>query len=154
MPFQQMLEVPTTGGAPIDKSVGKCDVALLLYDGHSSTSFSYIYPIYQHIQHQFPSLPCVIVQTKTDLPAVNQESKPSPANFLSKNKHVVHATVSTKSGRPSKLFEDIVAIAVGQRGKSGHVASWKRKLGLGITITVVGVGLVLAGRLLWKAWRK
>ena len=151
-----MVEVPVGSDSVLDKKteMNQCDVALLLYDGHASTSFSYLQPIYQRIQSDFPSLPCFFVQTKSDLPTVTQESKVSPTTFFNKNKTLLHTTISTKTERPGKLFEELVAAAVlGQHGRKsgGAVTSWKRKVGLGVTITVVIGGLVLAGRFIWKA---
>jgi hypothetical protein len=155
--------------------MAKCDVALLLYsdtdDGHNrqsqqhgqeTTATTYIQPIYQRLQAEFPSIPCIVAKTKGDLSEPsNKASQPTtpiplPTNFTSKNKHVTHTIISTKTARPTKLFEDLVMVAVGQQEKNivGGLAVWKRRVGFGITITVVVGGLVFAGRLLWKAWHK
>jgi hypothetical protein len=129
--------------------MAKCDVVLLLYDEQGST---YIHPIYQRLQTEFPSIPCVVVKTKSD----TAESKTLQNNFTSKNKQLIHTSISTKTARPTKLFEDLATVAVGQQEKNmtGGLAVWKRRVGFGITITVVVGGLVFAGRLLWRAWRK
>ena len=149
-----MLEVPPTVESPLDskENMAKCDVVLLLYDNGQPGSSTYIQPIFHRLQTEFPSIPCIVARTKADLP----ESKTSQNSFTSKNKQVVHTTISTKTAHPTKLFEDLVVLAVGQQEKNmaGGLALWKRRVGFGITITVVVGGLVFAGRLLWKAWKK
>ncbi|KAG2377850.1 hypothetical protein C9374_008935 [Naegleria lovaniensis] len=54
-----------------EEIMGKCDVALLLFDGNDRYSFSFL----EHIQRGLdPSIPCVYMLTKHDLEIVEQEN--------------------------------------------------------------------------------
>lgn len=125
--------------------MAKCDAVVLLYDGPASSS--HVQPIFQRLQSEFPTTPCVVVHTKADLP----ESKPLSSSYASKRKNVVHTSVSLKAGRPSQVFSSVVTVAVGQQQQNvAMTGRWKRRLGVGITLTVIVGGLFLA----WRSWRK
>lgn len=150
--YLALLEVPFSGdSSPLDDKVemAKCDVVMLMYDSLSTSS--QVQPVFQRLLSEFPSTPCVIVHSKSDLP----ESKSQASTYTTKRKNIVHTSVSTKTGRPTKLFEEVVIVAVGQQEKNVAMTGlWKRRVGVGITLTVLVGGLFLAGRFLWKTMKK
>lgn len=109
-----------------EELMGKCDVALLLYDGNDKFSFSFL----EHIQRELePSIPCVYMLTKYDLPIVDQENLAvTPQQFcealaLIWPPYLCSLTSQQGLNNIKTLFSDLLEVAMNPE-ESGCLPKW------------------------------
>lgn len=109
-----------------EELMGKCDVALLLFDGNDRFSFSFL----EHIQRGLePSIPCIYMLTKYDLEIVEQENlNVTPKQFCEALSLVwppyLCSLVSSQGLNNIKtLFSDLLDVAINPKD-SGCLPKW------------------------------
>lgn len=100
-----------------EREIESCDAAVLIYDLSDASSFGYVARLFGALRTIRPDLPCLILASKQDLPAVEQEWPDSPSKFCMDEGLSLPTKVSFRESPPVQVYSSVAMLCLTPTGR-------------------------------------